>query len=195
MEIEGCNCSEFRERDDLIPCKSLLVQEAPFFKGKSISQELAAMDQSEYQIIKAEEASLVEKDLGVIASIGLLINLVSLVGLVVGLVGLVVKLVFTNSSGQFGKICGLSIVGVFLGPMIAEPFVFSNELERKRRMQEIYEDRLLRLINKSFTLKQKILKTEDPVIKEELTSARDFFKTKYIVYLAARNKPLNCRRV
>lgn len=188
MEIEGCNCSEFRERDDLIPCKSLLVQEAPFFKGKSISQELAVMDQAEYQIIKAEEASLEWKNPGAIVIFGTLISLVSLVGLVVGLF-------FSNSREEFGKICGLSIVGVYLGDMIKMPFNYSIEQERKGKILEIYDNRLLRLNNKSSTLKQKILKTEDPLIKEELSSARDFFKTKYIVYLAARNKPLNFQRV
>ncbi|HEX2580184.1 MAG TPA: hypothetical protein VHK67_07280 [Rhabdochlamydiaceae bacterium] len=178
MGIEGCNCSEFERRDGYISCESLMAGEISSLKDKPLPRDLFGMDQREYAVINAEEVDLkaiADKE----ARVGLFAT--SLVSLLASMVGVVFCLVIRNFA--------LASVLLFLGGMSAGFLIYTSRRteSEKNKIRDIDDNRLARLRNKVGILEGKISDARE--FKEDLIGARDFFKTKYDIYLCQRNKP------
>jgi hypothetical protein len=148
-----------------------------------MSPDLIGMDQREYEVIKIEEAELKvlrDKNLSELESVDrtfMMIAVASFIGL---------------AAGSFFKspiICVSSVV-VMAGSVvffIAGHILLHGVGEREKK-RDIDDNRLARLQNKVGVLEDKIAPESE--FKEQFRAAKDFFKTKYDIYLGQRNRPI-----
>jgi hypothetical protein len=176
MGIEGCDCSEFERREGYISCESLMAGQISSLKGKSMSRDLTEMDQREYVVIKGEEADLKTVRENEWKNVHVPFRENCLTGLVASIIGVVCGVIFNSypllaasTIGVIGSLLSLIISG---DPTEAQVYT----------IRDIDDNRLARLRNKVAVLEVKIETANE--CKEELRSARDFFKTKYDLYLS-----------
>ena len=183
MEIEGYDCDDFERRAGCIPCESLIAGKISSLKGRPMSQDLFEMDQREYAVIKQEEAELravrakdwkfVQKP----AIINTLMVLVaSIVGVVAGLHFDSFALFFLSGLLAFGNL--IFLIGIVGGVGGRAP----------DKMLEIEDNRMARLQNKVSILEDKMTHANG---NDQYRVAKGFFKTKYDLYFAQRNRPIN----
>jgi len=182
MEIEGYDCSEFDRRDHCIPCESLMASQVSSLKGKPISSFLVAMDQREYEVIKIEEAELKAVQDKEWKSVSKPMINISLLALALSVIGIFIS-VNLRSFGFF-TLAAFGMVGSLLWG-VAGCF---HSVKAQEKIRDIEDNRLARLQNKVGVLETKIEPESES--KEEFRVAKDFFKTKYDIYLGQRNRPI-----
>jgi hypothetical protein len=175
MDIEGCDCSEFERRERYIPCESLMAGEISSLKGKLLSPDLIGMDQREYEVIKIEESELQALKLKERNEIEWPRSRNCMMLFVLSLVVAFIKPL--APLGVFGML--FAVAGYLLG---------TDSSSVPHKIRDIDDNRLARLQNKVGVLEAKI-PTENEY-KEQLRAAKDFFKTKYDIYLGQRNRPI-----
>jgi hypothetical protein len=159
-----------------------MAGEISSLKGKSMSRDLTEMDQREYVVIKGEEAELktIKKNEWENFYRPYINNcLMFLVASVVGGI----------ASGFFGS-GFLFAASLFTGIASLVGLILSggSSFAQNNKIQDIEDNRLGRLRNKFEFLESKISTANE--FKEELRSAKDFFKMKYDLYLGLRHRPI-----
>jgi hypothetical protein len=176
MGIEGCDCSAFERREKYISCESLMAGEISSLKGKKLPRDLFDMDQREYAVIKAEEIDLeaLEERRKRLGSDFFAMTTASFVASLV-------CVVFRNFVPVF--------IFTGIGFMSAACFVITSMKRtpaEKNKIRDIDDNRLARLRNKVGILEAKINDVAES--KEDLIATRDFFKTKYKIYLGVYSR-------
>jgi hypothetical protein len=159
-----------------------MAGEISSLKGKSMSRDLTEIDQREYIVIKNEETELKtlrEIEWKTVHRPYIRNCLMFLVASVVGGI----------ASGFFGS-GFLFAASLFTGIASLVGLILSggSSVAQNNKIQDIEDNRLGRLRNKVEVLDTKIPTANE--VKEELRSARDFFKTKYDLYLGLRHRPI-----
>lgn len=186
MEIERCDCSEFERREDLIPCDSLMAGQVSSLKGKPMSSFLVEMDQREYEIIKSEEAQRKAVRNAVWENVSKPLMTKSLLVLVASIISLYASFQNTSLTPSL-SLAALSCFGILVSSIVFI-ITYENLGEKIVLDLDIDDNRLARLQNKVGVLEDKIA-TENEY-KEQFRAAKDFFKTKYDIYLGQRNRPI-----
>ncbi|HUD01999.1 MAG TPA: hypothetical protein VMR37_06705 [Rhabdochlamydiaceae bacterium] len=181
MDIESYDFSEFERREGCIPCESLFAGQVSSLKGKLMSPDLIAMDQREYVVIKSEEAelkALQNKEWNA--------RIPYISGYLIALVASIVGVVAGNDCNN----SPISVFSGFSGVFFLIKLIGSGgaSTEQYNKIRDIDDNRLARLRNKVEVLEDKMLTANE--FKDEFRSAKDFFKTKYDIYLGQRNRPI-----
>jgi hypothetical protein len=182
MEIEGCDCSEFERREGYIPCESLIAGQISALKGRLMSPDLIEMDRKEYEVFKIEEADLktfINLEWKNVQQPQIKISQMLLVASMIGLY-------FGITLDRFAISCLSVAVGIISVLRMLTSGV--PTLAQYNKILDIDDNRLSRLRNKVEVLDAKISTASES--KEELRSAKDFFKTKYDLYLGLRHRPI-----
>ncbi len=174
MDIEGCDCSEFERREGYIPCESMMAGQVSSLKGKLMSPDLIGMDQREYEVIKIEESELQALKLKERNEIEWPHSRNCMIFFVASLVVAAIKPV--AALGTLGML--LAVAGYWLG---------SDRSTVPHKIRDIDDNRLARLQNKVGVLEGKMVNNAH---NDEYRVAKDFFKTKYDIYLGQRNRPI-----
>jgi len=183
MEIEGYDCDDFERRAGCIPCESLIAGKISSLKGRPMSQDLFEMDQREYAVIKQEEAELqtVRENHW---------NFVQKPAMFNSLMALVASVVCTIASFYFDHF-GLGLLSGLVA-LLSICSVIGNAIDVVGgkvlpKMLDIEDNRMARLQNKVGVLDDKLAHAND---NDQYRVAKDFFKTKYDLYFAQRNRPI-----
>ncbi|HVW98868.1 MAG TPA: hypothetical protein VHA52_00275, partial [Candidatus Babeliaceae bacterium] len=144
------------------------ASETPQLKGKNLVPYLIEIDQNEYPVLQSEDNELKELqnewrcvNIGKITSMGL--GILSFFG------------AFYYSSDLYAKAGRWMMSGTIftLAGAVAQK-QYSDTLEAK--IKELYNRRLLRFEDKIRKLENRITSIAEPLEREQLEQARDFFK-------------------
>jgi hypothetical protein len=202
VRVPNFNFKGFYEHQHLVPYKALFASECSTLRGQNLCNFLAQMDQSEYQVIQAENIEF--KNFEHTTRYLRLGTLISGLWSVISFIGFfyywkkydeswnVMRGCIDPEANPEVKSYNRKFTTFFISSITSPWFVMLFGCARndalKEKCSEVYQSRVLRLEGKIRRIANELIRSQDQGEVEQLHSAQDFFSLKCDVF---RNEQTN----